>query len=420
MRGENVAQLLNSDISDPSDFPPLLARPGLRDLDSSLRCGICGDFYDAPVTLGCGHCFCSLCIRNALATKAECPHCRKPASESHLRADPAIEQVVLAWKTARSCVLKLLKEAADGISPQTNDGEASSSSRPAKKRRRTQSTSPQREGASSDVEIIPPPIVDRKSSSSSKPLRPRSESRKKSSTNPIPTSDSGEEEIPSTSKGDLTVKCPICSQRVSESKINLHLDSGCKAGTGSDNNAVAVTQWGKLLIMGASRSGKEKQRLDADLIALPKAAYGTLKDKQLKAMLVEHELPTTGDRNTWIARHEQWVMLYNANLDKSIKHRRSIEQIRTDLRKWEDARKTKKVTIEDVEAYEKQHKSEFARLIEVARPKKVPPPPPPLKSELSSATLPSSPHTKASSPLPSSPIDDGSIVPDSEEERSRS
>ena len=48
---------LSSDVPDPTDFST--SAPGLRSLDASLRCTICGDLFDAPVTLPCGHCFCS-------------------------------------------------------------------------------------------------------------------------------------------------------------------------------------------------------------------------------------------------------------------------------------------------------------------------------------------------------------------------
>jgi hypothetical protein len=38
---------------------------------------------------------------------------------------------------------------------------------------------------------------------------------------------------------------------------------------------------------------------------LPKASYATLKDKQLKDMLLEHKLPVTGERSVWNARHQR-------------------------------------------------------------------------------------------------------------------
>src|SRR5215471_15455395 len=56
----SLSTLLASEIPHPSDFPPPQFAPGLRALDSSLRCNICGELYEAPVTLACGHCFCSV------------------------------------------------------------------------------------------------------------------------------------------------------------------------------------------------------------------------------------------------------------------------------------------------------------------------------------------------------------------------
>jgi E3 ubiquitin-protein ligase RAD18 len=54
-----AANFLNESVPDPTDFPPQTIAPGLRKLDATFRCSICGDTYDAPVTLPCGHCFCS-------------------------------------------------------------------------------------------------------------------------------------------------------------------------------------------------------------------------------------------------------------------------------------------------------------------------------------------------------------------------
>lgn len=54
-----LEKLLAQDITDSTDFPDDATTPGLRSFDDALRCGICRDFYDAPVSLPCGHCFCS-------------------------------------------------------------------------------------------------------------------------------------------------------------------------------------------------------------------------------------------------------------------------------------------------------------------------------------------------------------------------
>jgi E3 ubiquitin-protein ligase RAD18 len=55
-----LATLLAQDIPDPTDFPNNGDAPGLRALDTSLRCAICTELFDGPVSLGCGHSFCSL------------------------------------------------------------------------------------------------------------------------------------------------------------------------------------------------------------------------------------------------------------------------------------------------------------------------------------------------------------------------
>ena len=56
MPTNNVQILLAQDMPDPTDF----SATDLRQLDASFRCTICGEFFDAPVSLACGHCFCSL------------------------------------------------------------------------------------------------------------------------------------------------------------------------------------------------------------------------------------------------------------------------------------------------------------------------------------------------------------------------
>ena len=112
-------------------------------------------------------------------------------------------------------------------------------------------------------------------------------------------------------------------------------------------------------------------------------------------MLSEHDLPTTGDKDTLTRRHERWVLLYNANLDRNPPDRLTYDEMKRDLKKWEETRGgKKKVGVTDVEAYQvrvlpsrsgseqkcwytigflqKANKSEFDKLIAAARPKKPP------------------------------------------------
>ncbi|KAG5647196.1 hypothetical protein DXG03_001155 [Asterophora parasitica] len=184
---------------------------------------------------------------------------------------------------------------------------------------------------------------------------------------------------------DDLVKCPICTRRVKYKSINQHMDQGCKDPPPNSGRPTSTTSdWKKLL--GGPSKGKQKDTSDdTDDDRLPKASYATLKDKKLKEMLVEQGLPTTGDRN-------QWVMIFNANLDKSAKHRKGKVELKKELRKWEDEKaKKRKATVEDTIAHEvrislssssshiskltrnervqKRHKDEFAQLVNAARPR---------------------------------------------------
>jgi hypothetical protein len=127
-----------------------------------------------------------------------------------------------------------------------------------------------------------------------------------------------------------------------------------------------------------------------------------MKEKQIRELLGQAELSTTGDKNTLMARHQQynfvrsaqefapnrlflrWTMVYNANQDKSMNQRQDVEQLRKELKRWEGEGKTKKVDIGDADEYQvrvrtgilavsltpsaqRLHKQDFIELIERAR-----------------------------------------------------
>ena len=43
---------------------------------------------------------------------------------------------------------------------------------------------------------------------------------------------------------------------------------------------------------------------------IPKPSYAVLKDKKIREMLAEYDLPTTGTREQMVARHTQYVTKY--------------------------------------------------------------------------------------------------------------
>lgn len=355
---------LLSDVPDPTDFPT--SAPGLRTLDASLRCTICGDLFDAPVTLPCGHCFCSACIRPPLGIKAECPNCRKAANECHLRPNPVMEETVSSWNTARSFVLQLVKQ------------HTATTYQSPKKRKRA----PERMSSGEPIlgNVAGPSSSCKPSSPTLKPskypfkkVKPSSDSEDAIEMT-VPSSDVDEDEITAdptrlNPQDDDLVRCPMCRAKVRYKRLNTHMDNNCKELPSADSTS---RTWSKIMTRTPQNlKGKNKKKTsdnDDEDYPLPKASYGTLKDKQLKDMLREYGLPVIGDRSAWEQRHQQWVVLYNANLDRSLNNRKTTFELKKDLKRWEEEKpRKKKAVVNDVVGYQITHKSEFSRLVSAAR-----------------------------------------------------
>ena len=130
--------------------------------------------------------------------------------------------------------------------------------------------------------------------------------------------------------GTENIECPVCTKSVPMTRINDHLDSGCKSYLLSGKSASSSKQkdaWSKLL--DGKKSGKEKwvlifylhlvrgadvqllyhrEKADPELdTPIPKASYTVLKDKQIRDLLAAHDLSTSGDRSQLIARHDRSV-----------------------------------------------------------------------------------------------------------------
>ncbi|KAF9553812.1 hypothetical protein CPC08DRAFT_713433 [Agrocybe pediades] len=412
---------LEADVPDITDFPPQEQAPGLRTLDGSFRCDICGELYDAPVTIICGHCFCSACIRTALQTKQECPRCRKRTDEAHIRPNPALENVITSWKAARPYVLQLIKSEEEVRASRSRRQVEETDTPMPKKRKRTtdRASSPEiTDMGSSFAGPSRKPV-------STKSIVPKSPTKqKKAKANEVidmtsPDSDADDvAELPTprapkglAPKDDELVQCPLCQKKVKYGVLNSHMDNGCKDPNSVDN---AVKSWSKMFDGAGGKKKKGKQRKkdsdSDDEYPLPISNYTTLKDKQLKEMLIEQEIPVTGDRALWELRHQRWVTIFNANLDRSGPNRKTKGELRKELKKWEeDMTKKKKPPIQDLKEYQRKHKGEFAKLVEAARPKKVTKSSSPDDSQ--SETISAPPQSSSQSPNAS----DGKVV-DSEEE----
>ncbi|KII89265.1 hypothetical protein PLICRDRAFT_602087 [Plicaturopsis crispa FD-325 SS-3] len=366
----SLSALLSADVPDPSDFPSQEKAPGLRLLDSALRCKICTELLAGPVSLKCGHTFCSVCIRNHLTEKALCPVCTESASVGHLRKNPMLEEAVVAWSSARRYVLELSTRESEGSSEQSRSPEPTTR----KKRKRAQNVP----SSDEEIECIAGP--------SKLPNRTRS------------ASEAREAEVPD-AHNNLPVSCPLCARQVHFNSINAHMDSGCtplipstarpksKTSAGASKGKTnARTEWSK--IMGPSRTGSSKDQTDLTTAApLPNVSYAVLKDKAIRDMLVDQGLPVSGDRTAWMARYSRWTTIYNANLDCAPAQRRTLPALRDELKKWEDDSRrhasAKEKNVDPLggipkekeggrayDEYQRKHGTQFKALTAAARPQK--------------------------------------------------
>ncbi len=126
-----------------------------------------------------------------------------------------------------------------------------------------------------------------------------------------------------------------------------------------------------VLIYVISTAQPFSRSLSVEDEALPKVSYDTLKDKQIKRLLQDQNLPTSGDRALWITRHQKyapsfylylvlrvsaalrWVMLWNSNLDKAPKNRKSPSQLKSELSGWLENHQSKsKLVVEDTHRHQ--------------------------------------------------------------------
>lgn len=297
---------MNSDIPDPSDWIDSKLS-GLKDVDETLRCHICKEFFTAPMITGCGHTFCSLCIQRYLTnTSQRCPTCMQEQQISQLRKNVTVETLVEHFSAQRSTILRVVKEAAKQPIP----------------------------------EVVEPP-----SSPDLDDGRRRS-GRKRTRTNYTETL---------VSSDDIQVECPVCQAMLPGAAINRHLDNNCN-DTGANGG-----NW-----LGTKKKTKPLRKIQRVNQASESVA-------NVRRKLQDEGLSTSGSKQTLFRRYDEWVTLWNANVDN--KTPRSKSDIKDDLRRWEttvvanENAQPVKMTIKNIDdrQWVQKHKEDYDYLIEQAR-----------------------------------------------------
>ncbi|NXD22393.1 RAD18 ligase, partial [Spelaeornis formosus] len=334
-------------------------------VDDLLRCGICFDYFSiAMIIPQCSHSYCSLCIRKSLSYKTQCPTCCVTVSESDLKNNRILDDLVKNFNSARQRLLQLALDAPPVPPPQARShGSPVSEPDPKEEpgigsffRKDKVCTSTKADGLAwtglksfkteehPDLHSTSAAVGGKDNSMGSHEIPGCTESHEKPSTSVV--------------KGVKKVECPVCEVAILEQYINKHLDSCLTRGEKMDS----------------LRSSAHKRKL------MSKVVYNLLSDRDLRKKLKEHGLSASGTRQQLIKRHQEFVHMYNAQCDSL--NPKSVAELVKELEKNEKTRVqlecnkpcennltfTKDQTEEEIDEihteYRNKHRSEFKFLVD--------------------------------------------------------
>ncbi|KAM3877829.1 E3 ubiquitin-protein ligase RAD18 [Diretmus argenteus] len=358
-------------------------------VDDLLRCPICFDFLNTSMMTKCSHNFCSYCIRKFFSCKLQCPVCNSHATEQDLRNNRILDDLVLNFQAVRQQLSKVNFDSRP-ISPETpsssvkcrtpkrgpkNNGSILShffpKASPAKGaqqvgsvahcvlQKKKQKTCTRTTNNSDLHSLTAPPtlsvkeeLMEEEVASAQGLLSVKQEEMEISS--PVSQPSKADYLSPfEDMKPVIKVECPVCSVGISQRFINRHLDT-------------CLTR------------GEKTDRLRRRRRPMKKLVYHLLSMQELKRKLKECHLSVQGQRDQLVKRHQEFVLIYNAQCDSL--NPRSAEDIAKGVEANEKTRNqlkgkatssgmvfSKNQSEEEIDAmhsnYRKQHGSEFSRLI---------------------------------------------------------
>jgi E3 ubiquitin-protein ligase RAD18 len=171
---------------------------------------------------------------------------------------------------------------------------------------------------------------------------------------------------PTTNKSvsNTEVQCPICFRPFkSPQQVDLHIDNCISASARSHN--LRPPKPNRVQVSAPSTS---QLLTPLPQTPLPKINYALYSEKQLRALLCEYGLPTSGNKSLLSARHKEYVSLYNSNLDRS--QPLSQQELVRLIERWDSIQNNpfrgEKRKI-DTEEWGKKFSDDFAELARRAR-----------------------------------------------------
>ena len=278
-----------SSKSDDDDFTYELAWPTrpLRDFETSLRCGICGDFYVMPVSFrACSHAFCSDCARRALPVMEKCPQCREPGRESDLVPNKALELAVQCFKAVRAELLDAI--VAKGTTTVETTVETT-------KKKKNNNNMMMKRAASDVVDVDVVTLLEEEEEEEQEEEQEEEEQEEQEEVA------RGGSSLSAYSRS-LSAPCPVCNVSVSVKLMNAHLNTCLVKSEQLSSPAKKKPR------SAPSTSVSSSSRL-------PKLAYHVFTLTKLREMCKSAGLNATGDKKQLETRHREFTARVNGVVD---------------------------------------------------------------------------------------------------------
>ncbi|XP_042214341.1 E3 ubiquitin-protein ligase RAD18-like [Homarus americanus] len=346
--------------------------PQLKRLDELLRCGICYEFMTTSMITACSHNYCSLCIRQYLSYKTQCPACFQETTTQHLRNNRLVDEIIGLFTTLRDKVARLSHTSKGGVITsylETND--------PAEKTKDDQAASGSNNIAQSCTSVMSP-RAKAATQQEGKPASPKRlvfgkahhllSPRKDKGINSTPKRNLEKPMVSSQSKSPLRrSESELCSPSSSSVKSQAKIKSPSRslflspvpASLSSLSQSPCRSPSGHFSIFSQSTSvngessGQDGVRVDCPVChvqvpqrninqhldaclqrmdeeedlkiieqpprrkPLTKLVYSLLSEKQMRQKVKDLGLSFCGDKQALVNRHRRYVTLYNAECDEA-------------------------------------------------------------------------------------------------------
>ena len=279
-----------SSKSDDDDFTYELAWPTrpLRDFETSLRCGICGDFYVMPVSFrACSHAFCSDCARRALPVMEKCPQCREPGRESDLVPNKALELAVQCFKAVRAELLDAIVAKGTTTTVETTVETT--------KKKKNNNNMMMKRAASDVVDVDVVTLLEEEEEEEQEEEQEEEEQEEQEEVA------RGGSSLSAYSRS-LSAPCPVCNVSVSVKLMNAHLNTCLVKSEQLSSPAKKKPR------SAPSTSVSSSSRL-------PKLAYHVFTLTKLREMCKSAGLNATGDKKQLETRHREFTARVNGVVD---------------------------------------------------------------------------------------------------------